>query len=132
MQLTGGSLLTTQSYMIRTRRAHHIAINMNESDNYYRTLIFSMSKSLYSEFEQRTRVLLNDLQIQGGLPIYTLSSEKAREVLSTRQASVPVQKLPADLVNRTIPDDQTGKDASITIVRPTNSRPCLIVLFTIC
>jgi acetyl esterase len=111
----------TQSYAITTMGAHHITINMNESHNYYRPLIFSMSKSLYSEFEQNTRALLNGLQKQGGPPIYTLSPEKAREVLSTLQASIPVQKLPADIENRTIPEGPDGKDVSITIVRPTNS-----------
>jgi acetyl esterase len=80
-----------------------------------------MSKTQYSEFEQNTRALLNDLQEQGGPPIYTLSPEKAREVLSTLQASVPVQKLPANIENRTIPDGPDGKDVSITIVRPIDS-----------
>jgi hypothetical protein len=32
-----------------------------------------MSKSLYSEFEQNARALLNDLQKQGGPPIYTFT-----------------------------------------------------------
>ena len=80
-----------------------------------------MSKSLYSEIEQNARALLNNLQQQGGPPIYTLSPDKAREVLSKLQASVPVQKLPADVENHTIPDGPDGKDVSITIVRPANS-----------
>ncbi len=89
-------------------RVHHIAINMNKGDN-NRRMIFSMSKSLYSEFEQKTQVPPNNLQKQEGLPIYTLSSEKALEVLSTLQASIPAQKLPADIEKRIIPDCQTGK-----------------------
>jgi acetyl esterase len=101
--------------------AHQIAISMNESRNNYGHAIFSMSKSLYGELEQNARALLNDLKEQGGPPIYTLTPEKAREVLSTLQASVPVQKLPADTENRTIPDGPDGKDVSITIVRPSNS-----------
>jgi hypothetical protein len=44
---------------------------------------------------------------------FTLSPEKAREVLSTLQASVPVQKLPADIENHTIPDGPDGKDDPI-------------------
>ena len=40
---------------------------------------------------------------QKGPPIYTLSPDKARGVLSGLQASTPVQKLPADVENRTIP-----------------------------
>jgi acetyl esterase len=94
---------------------------MNESRNNYGHDIFSMSKSLYGELEQNARALLNDLKEQGGPPIYTLTPEKAREVLSTLQASVPVQKLPADIENRTIPHGPDGKDVSITIVRPSNS-----------
>jgi hypothetical protein len=88
--------------------AHQIAINMNESRNNYGHAIFSMSKGLYSELEQNARALLNDLKEQGGPPIYTLSPEKARKVLSTLQASVPVQKLPPDIENRTIPDGPDG------------------------
>jgi acetyl esterase len=61
------------------------------------------------------------LQQQGGPPIYTLSPDNAREVLSKLQANVPVQKLPADIENHTIPDGPDGKDVSITIVRPANS-----------
>jgi acetyl esterase len=80
-----------------------------------------MSKSLYSEIEQNARALLNNLQQQGGPPIYTLSPDNAREVLSKLQANVPVQKLPADIENHTIPDGPDGKDVSITIVRPANS-----------
>jgi acetyl esterase len=81
-----------------------------------------MSKSPYSEIEQNARALLNNLQQQGGPPIYTLSPDNAREVLSKLQANVPVQKLPADVENHTIPDGPDGKDVSITIVRPANSR----------
>jgi acetyl esterase len=80
-----------------------------------------MSKSLYSEIEQNARALLNNLQQQGGPPIYTLSPDNAREVLSKLQANVPVQKLPADIENHIIPDGPDGKDVSITIVRPANS-----------
>ncbi len=43
------------------------------------------------------------------------------KVLSTLQASVPVQKLPADIESRTIPNGPDGKNVSITIVRPTDS-----------
>jgi acetyl esterase/lipase len=51
-----------------------------------------------------------------------LSPDNAREVLSKLQANVPVQKLPDDVENHTIPDGPDGKDVSITIVRPANSR----------
>jgi hypothetical protein len=60
-----------------------------------------MTKRLYSELEQHARVFLNDLQEKGGPPIYTLSPDKARAVLSGLQASIPIQKL--QLMYRTVP-----------------------------
>lgn len=96
-----------------------------------------MSSTPYSELEQNARALLNNLQQQGGPPIYTLSPDKARGVLSGLQASSPVQKLPADVENRTIPGGSNSKDVSITIVRPQNSNiensniePLPVVIFT--
>ncbi|MDQ6667903.1 MAG: alpha/beta hydrolase [Thermoproteota archaeon] len=71
--------------------------------------------------EQNTRAFLDNLQQNGGPPIYTLSPNKARDVLSGLQASYPVQKLPADIENRTIPGGPNAKEISITIVRPPNS-----------
>jgi acetyl esterase len=72
--------------------------------------ILSMNKNLYSELEQNTRAFLDNLQLKGGPPIYTLSADKARDVLSGLQASYPVQKLPADIENRTIPGGPNGRD----------------------
>ena len=91
-----------------------------------------MSSNLYSELEQNARALLNNLQQQGGPPIYTLSPDKARGVLSGLQASSPVQKLPVDVEDRTIPGGSNSKDVSITIVRPRNSKliPLPVVIFT--
>lgn len=91
-----------------------------------------MSRISYSELEQNARALLNNLQQQGGPPIYTLSPDKARAVLSGLQTSTPVQKLQADVENRTIPGGSNSKDVSITIVRPRNSRvePLPVVIFT--
>jgi acetyl esterase len=80
-----------------------------------------MSKSLYGEIEQNARTLLNNLQQAGGPPIYTLSPDKARTVLSGLQAGSPVQKLPADIENRTIPGGPDSREISITIVRPPKS-----------
>ena len=91
-----------------------------------------MSNTLFSELEHDARALLTDLQKQGGPPIYTLSPDQARGVLSGLQASSPVQKLPADVDNRTIPGGSNSKDVSITIVRPQNSRndTLPVVVFT--
>ena len=96
-----------------------------------------MSSIQYSELEQNARALLNNLRQQGGPPIYTLSPDKARGVLSGLQASSSVQKLPVDVENRTIPGGSNSKDVSITIVRPRNSNiensniePLPVVIFT--
>ena len=91
-----------------------------------------MSSIQYGELEQNARALLNKLQQQGGPPIYTLSPDKARGVLSGLQASSSVQKLPAEVENRTIPGGSNSKDVSITIVRPRNSNtePLPVVIFT--
>ena len=91
-----------------------------------------MSRMSYSELEQNARTLLNNLQQQGGPPIYTLSPDKARGVLSGLQASTPIQQLPADVENRTILGGSNSKDVSTTIVRPRNSgiEPLPVVIFT--
>jgi acetyl esterase len=75
----------------------------------------------HTGLEKNTKTFLDGLQEKGEPPVYTLSPEKARAVLSEVQASIPVKKLPAIIENRTIPGGPSGKDISITIVRPANS-----------
>lgn len=70
----------------------------------------------YSRLEQNTRALLESLQKNSGPPIYKLSPEQARNVLSTVQAA-PIEKLEADTENRTIPGGPTD-EVSVQIVRP--------------
>jgi acetyl esterase len=82
---------------------------------------FSLGTFNHTGLEKQTRAFLDDQQQKDGPPIFTLSPEKARAVLSGLQASVAVKKLPADIENRTIPGGPGGKDISITIVRPPNS-----------
>ena len=82
---------------------------------------FTLGTFNHTALEKHTKVFLDDLQQKGGPPIFTLSPEKARAVLSGLQASVPVKMLPAEIENRTIPGGPGGKDTSITIVRPANS-----------
>jgi acetyl esterase len=82
---------------------------------------FSFGTFNHTGLEKHTQAFLNDLQQKGGPPIYTLSPQDARAVLSGLQASTPVKKLPAEIENRTIPGGPGGKDISITIVRPPNS-----------
>jgi acetyl esterase len=95
----------------------HVIIFINDTS----PLTYALGAYDYTKLEQNTRAFLENLQQQGGPPIYTLSPDKARAVLSGLQASSPVQKLPADIENRTIPGGPDGKDVFITIVRPPSS-----------
>ena len=88
-----------------------------------------MSADNYDGVEQNTRSFLKSLQQNPGPPIYTLLPDKARGVLSGLQASSTVQKLPAEIENRTIPGGPNAKEISITIVRPqSNSNETLPVV----
>ena len=84
----------------------------------------------YTGVEPTTRAFLE--KTDTGPPIYTLTPQKARAVLNGLQASYPVQKLPADIENRTIPGGPNGTKVSITIVRPPNSsnETLPVVIFT--
>jgi acetyl esterase len=89
----------------------------------------SRTNRKYSELEQQARAFLNDLQEKGGSPIYTLSPDKARAVLSALQASIPIQILSADVQNRTISGGPNSEKISITIVRPpSDSNEILLVV----
>jgi acetyl esterase len=81
---------------------------------------FSFGTFNHTGLEKQTRAFLDDSQQKDGPPIFTLSPQKARTVLSGLQASVAVKMLPAEIENRTIPGGPGGKDISITIVRPQN------------
>jgi acetyl esterase len=82
---------------------------------------FSFGTFNHTGLEKQTRAFLDDSQQKDGPPIFTLSPQKARTVLSGLQASVAVKMLPAEIENRTIPGGPGGKNVSITIVRPPNS-----------
>ena len=73
----------------------------------------------YTGVEPTTKAFME--KASTGPPVNTLSPQKARAGLSELQATYPVQKLPADIVNRTIPGGPNAKEVSITIVRPSNS-----------
>jgi acetyl esterase len=77
-----------------------------------------MTTSSFKGVEQHTRAFLESLQQNPGPPLYTLSPEQARAVLSGLQASIPVKKLPADIEDRTVPGGPDDTDISIQIVRP--------------
>jgi acetyl esterase len=80
-----------------------------------------MNASSFKGVERHTRAFLESLQQNPGPPLYTLSPEKARAVLTGLQASIPVKKLPADIENRTIPGGPNDTDISVQIVRPQGS-----------
>ena len=71
----------------------------------------------YTGVERTTRAFLEGLQQNPGAPIYTLSPEKARAVISNLQAG-PVSKLPVDIENYTIPSRPNSKDILIQVFRP--------------
>jgi acetyl esterase len=70
----------------------------------------------YTRVEQNTRAFLESLQKSSGPPIYKLSPEQARNVLSSVQAA-PIEKLEADIEDRSIPGGPNG-EVSVRIVRP--------------
>lgn len=76
-----------------------------------------VSAESFKEIEKNARAFLKGLQQNPGEPIYTLTPEKARAVLSRLQENLPVQKLTADIENRNIPG-HNAKEITITIVRP--------------
>ena len=80
-----------------------------------------MNPSNFTGVEQKTRGFLESLRQASGPPLYKLSAEQARAVLSGLQASIPVKKLPADIENRTILGGPNGTEVSIQIVRPPNN-----------
>jgi acetyl esterase/lipase len=83
---------------------------------------YTTSAFNYTGVEQKTRAFLETLQRQGGPPIYTLSPEEARAVLSNLlKQQPPIAMPPADIENRTIPGGPNGSNISINIVRPQGS-----------
>lgn len=94
-----------------------------------------MDTDSYSTVEPKTRVFLENLQKRGGPPIYTLTPEKARAVLSDVQATSlpPGVDLPAaDIEKRTIPGGPDGSQVSVTIVRPQggSNRTLPVIIYT--
>lgn len=76
--------------------------------------------------ELATQQFLNDINSSGGAPIYELSPEDARKVLSTVQ-NVHVTKLPADIEDHTISVGPKGS-VNIRIIRPKNNESKLPVV----
>lgn len=76
--------------------------------------------------ELATQQFLNDINYSGGAPIYELSPEDARKVLSKVQ-DVHVTTLPADIEDHTIPVGPKGS-VNIRIIRPKNNESKLPVV----
>ena len=70
----------------------------------------------YTTVEQKTQKFLEFLQQNSGTPLYTLTPEEARDVLSSLQ-STSVQMLPASIEHQSIPNGPNG-EISIKIIRP--------------
>jgi acetyl esterase len=69
-----------------------------------------------SSLEPHTQRFIDTLSAAGGPPIYTLTPQAARKVLDDAQSG-PIQKLPADIEERSIPGGPTGP-VSVRVVRP--------------
>lgn len=76
--------------------------------------------------EPATRAFVENVNKQGGTPIYKLSPEEARKVLSDLQAA-EVAKLPADIEDLNIPVGPEG-EVSIRIIKPKGSKEALPVV----
>ena len=76
--------------------------------------------------EPATRKFVENVNKQGGTPIYKLSPKDARKVLSDLQAS-EVAKLPVDVEDLNIPAGPDGQ-VSIRIIRPKGNKEVLPVV----
>jgi acetyl esterase len=76
--------------------------------------------------EPTTRAFIDAVNAQGGKPLYELPYADARKVLEDLQAK-DVQKLPADIEERTLPVGPTG-EVPIRIYRPKGARGVLPVV----
>ena len=83
-------------------------------------LVYGIESSNYSTVEKNTKLFLEKIQQSGAPPLYTLTPSEARKVFSGLQSSVPIQKLPAEIENKTIPGGPNG-EISIQIVKPQGS-----------
>jgi acetyl esterase len=85
-----------------------------------------MNPSTASALEPKTRAFISALEAQGGPPLYQLSYEDARRVLSDAQAG-EVALLPARIDNATLPTGPQGRVA-VRIVRPPGRTEALPVV----
>jgi acetyl esterase len=83
-------------------------------------LVYGIESSNYSTVEKNTKLFLEKAQQSGAPPLYTLTPNEARKAVSGQQSSVPIQKPPAEIENKTIPAGPNG-EISIQIVKPQGS-----------
>jgi acetyl esterase len=83
----------------------------------------------YIILEPTTQKFIDGLVAAGGPPLYTLSADDARKVLTTVQTA-PVSKLPASIEDTTFPVGPTG-NVPIRIVRPQDAKGVLPVVIHI-
>ena len=87
-----------------------------------------MSAKVSPNVEPETRRFLEQVNAQGGKPLYELAPKDARKVLSDVQAGEDVEKLPADIEDRTLPGGPGDKGVSVRIVRPKGRTDVLPVI----
>ncbi|MFD4543247.1 alpha/beta hydrolase [Streptomyces bauhiniae] len=75
------------------------------------------------KLDRITQGFVNELAAQNPPPLSTLSTKAARDVLNKLQAG-PVEKLPADVTQKTIKGGPTG-EVSLTILRPKGAKGTL-------
>jgi len=83
---------------------------------------------MLNNLEPVTRKFIESLAAQRGKPVYTLSIAEARKFLDNTQTQQTVEKLPAEIEQRTLQCGPTGK-TSIRIVRPAQTSgtlPCVV------
>ena len=87
-----------------------------------------MAEKVSPNVEPETRRFLEQVNAAGGKPLWELSPQDARKVLSDLQAGADVEKLPADLEDRMIPGGPGNKGVSVRIVRPKGRTDALPVI----
>lgn len=85
-----------------------------------------MNKAIES-LEPKTRSFIEKINRLGGTPIFKLSPQDARKVLSDLQAGTEVPKLPADIEDLNLPVGPGGQ-VSVRIIRPEGNKEKLPIV----
>lgn len=87
-----------------------------------------MSEKVSPNVEPATRRFLEQVNAAGGKPLWELSPQDARKILSELQAGEEVETLSADIEDRAIPGGPGNKGVSVHIVRPKGRTEALPVI----